>query len=146
MTAPPRYWPFVSTLGRWYRNWIAARESALELQCAGAAEIERIAQDLGLSSFELQKLATHPDERDLLAERMAVLHLKPAALAESDPATLRDLQRVCALCGARNRCASDFEEQGRDPAWQEWRDYCPNATTLSALAALQVCSEAREAR
>jgi hypothetical protein len=145
MTALSRTWPFVSTLGRWYRNWSAAREGALELQCAGAAEVERIAQDLGMSSFELQKLVSHADERELLAQRMAVLHLEPTALAQSEPATLRDLQRICALCGARDRCASDLEEQGRDPAWQEWRDYCPNATTLSALAALQVCSEAREA-
>jgi len=95
--------------------------------------------------IELQNLVSHPDERELLAERMAALHLEPISLAQSEPATFRDLQRVCALCGVRDRCAVDLEEQGRDPAWQEWRDYCPNATTLSALATLQICSEAREA-
>ncbi len=145
MTAPPRTWPFVSTLGRWYRNWNTAREGAFELQCAGAAEVERIAQELGLSSFELQNLVKRPDERPLLARRLAVLHIEPPALAKSEPATFRDLQRVCALCGVRDRCAADLEDQGRDPAWQEWRDYCPNATTLSALAALQVCGEALKA-
>jgi hypothetical protein len=145
MAAPPRHWPIVSTLTRWYRNWSTAREGAFELQCAGAAEVERIAQELGLSTFELQKLVTEPDERELLAQRMAVLHLEPNAFAQSEPATFRDLQRVCALCGVRGRCARDLEQQGQDPAWQEWRDYCPNATTLSALAALQVCSEARKA-
>ncbi len=145
MTAPPRTWPFVSTLGRWYRNWSTAREGAFELQCAGAAEVERIAQELGLSSFELQNLVKRPDERPLLARRLAVLHIEPPALAKSEPATFRDLQRVCTLCGVRDRCAADLEDQGRDPAWQEWRDYCPNATTLSALAALQVCGEARKA-
>jgi len=31
-----------------------------------------------------------------------------------------------------------------DPAWQEWRDYCPNATTLSALGALQMCPDAQQ--
>jgi len=145
MAAPPRHWPIVSTLSRWYRNWNTARKGGFELQCAGAAEVERIAQELGLSSFELQNLVSHPDERELLAERMAALHLEPVSLAQSEPATFRDLQRVCALCGVRDRCAVDLEEQGRDPAWQEWRDYCPNATTLSALATLQICSEAREA-
>ena len=146
MAAPSRGWPIVSTLRRWYRNWSAARDGTFGLQCAGAAEVERIAQDLGLSSFELQELVRHPDERELLAQRMAVLHLEPTALARSEPATLRDLQRVCSLCNVRGRCASDLEDRGRDPAWQEWRDYCPNATTLSALAALQICSEAREAK
>jgi transposase-like protein len=145
MAAPPRNWPFVGALARWYRNWSAARESAFELQCAGAAEVERIAQELGLSSFQLQQLVNRTDERELLAQRMAVLHLEPAAFAQSELATFRDLQRVCALCGVRDRCADDLAEQGRDPAWQDWRDYCPNATTLSALATLQVCSEAREA-
>ena len=144
MAAPPRHWPIVSTLSRWYRNWNTARKGGFELQCAGAAEVQRIAQDLGLSSFELQELVRHPDERELLAQRMALLHLEPTAFARSEPATLRDLQRVCSLCNVRERCAGDLEEQGRDPAWQEWRDYCPNATTLSALAALQACSEARQ--
>lgn len=144
MAAPARGWPIVSTLRRWYRNWSAAREGAFGLQCAGAAEVQRIAQDLGLSSFELQELVRHPDERELLAQRMALLHLEPTAFARSEPAASRDLQRVCSLCNVRERCAGDLEEQSRDPAWQEWRDYCPNATTLSALAALQACSEARQ--
>jgi hypothetical protein len=144
MTAPRRTWPFVSRIGRWYRNWRVARQGAFELQCAGAAEVTRIAQDLGVSSGELHRLVRRPDERALLARRMALLHLEPGAFSRSEPATFRDLQRMCALCGVRERCAADLEDQGRDPAWQEWRDYCPNATTLSALAALEVCSEARE--
>jgi hypothetical protein len=67
---------------------------------------------------------------------MTVLHLEPTAFAQSEPATFRDCN---ALCGVRGRCARDLEQQRQDPAWQEWRDYCPNATTLSALAALQIC-------
>ena len=131
-------------LTRWYRRWSVAREEAYELQCAGAVEVERIAQELGLSPFELQQLINHPDDRELLRDRMAVLHLDPAALAQSDAAMLRDMQRICALCGVRHRCARDLAEQGRDPAWQDWQDYCPNATTLSALAALRTCSHSPE--
>ena len=47
---------------RWYRNWRAARKAAFELQCVGAAEIEHVAQELGISSSALQSLVTHPDE------------------------------------------------------------------------------------
>jgi hypothetical protein len=63
-----------------YRNWSAAREGAFELQCAGAAEVGRIAQELGLSSFELRALVSHPDDRKLLAKRMAGVRLEPKAV------------------------------------------------------------------
>src|ERR1700694_3158486 len=144
MSAPPRYWPILDTIRRWHRNWRAARKGASELQCAGTAEMERIAQELGLSSFELRSLVSHPDERELLGKRLAGLHLEPSALARSEPATFRDVQRVCAMCGFKYRCARDLAVEALDPAWQEWRDYCPNATTLSALGALHICSEARQ--
>src|SRR5436309_12281581 len=106
MATSPRHRPILDGIRRWYRNWSAAREDAFELQCAGAAEVERIAQELGLSSFELQNLVKRPDERPLLARRLAALHIEPPALAKSEPATFRDLQRVCALCGVRDRCAA----------------------------------------
>jgi hypothetical protein len=69
MTMPPRHWPIIDTISGWYRNWRAAREGGFELQCAGAAEVERIAKELGLSSFELRALVSHPDDRELLARR-----------------------------------------------------------------------------
>ncbi len=137
MTAPPRPWSILDSVRRWYRNWNAAREGAFELQCAGADEVERIAQELGLSSFELQSLVSHPDERELLAKRMAGVHLEPRAVAQSDPSTSRDLQRVCAMCGFKYRCARDLAVEALDPSWQQWRDYCPNAATLSALGAFR---------
>src|SRR6266513_347670 len=105
MTAPPRPWSILDSVRRWYRNWNAAREGA----------------------FELQSLVSHPDERELLAKRMAGVHLEPRAVAQSDPSTSRDLQRVCAMCGFKYRCARDLAVEALDPSWQQWRDYCPNA-------------------
>src|SRR6266567_4009900 len=135
MATPLRHPSILDGIRRWYRNSSAAREGAFELQCAGAAEVERIAQELGLSSFELRALVSHPDDRELLAKRMAGMRLEPKAVAQSDPATFRDLQRVCAMCGFKYRCARDFAMEAFDPARQEWRDYCPNAATLNALGA-----------
>ena len=146
MTVPSGGSGLFDALARWYRRWSVAREDALGLQCAGAVEVERIAHELGLSTFELQQLINHPDDRELLRDRMAVLHLDAAALAQSDSAMLRDMQRICALCGVRDRCARDLAEQGRDPAWQDWQDYCPNATMLSALAALRAPLDSRETK
>ena len=85
----------------------------------------------------------HDVETIVTQSEVEALHLEPKGLAQTQPAAWRDLQRVCALCGVRNECARDLDEQPRDPAWQEWRNYCANATTLSALAALEACSEAR---
>ncbi len=141
MATPLRHPSILDGIRRWYRNSSAAREGAFELQCAGAAEVERFAQELGLSSFELRALVSHPDDRELLAKRMAVVPLEPRAVAQSDPATLRDLQRVCAMCGFKYRCARDLAVETLDPAWQKWRNYCPNATTLSALGALREASD-----
>jgi len=68
-TAPPlRHPSILDGIRRWYRNWSAAREGAFELQCAGAAEVGRIAQELGLSSFELRALVSHPDEPQAAGE------------------------------------------------------------------------------
>jgi hypothetical protein len=87
-TAPPlRHPSILDGIRRWYRNWSAAREGAFELQCAGAAEVGRIAQELGLSSFELRALVSHPDDRKLLAKRMAgfVWNRKPSSVRDPQP-------------------------------------------------------------
>jgi hypothetical protein len=138
MTTSPRHWPVRDNVSRWYRNWRAAREGGFELQCVGAAEVERIAQELGLSSFELRALVSHPDDRELLARRLAGLHPEASAMAQSDPSTFGDLQRVCAMCGFKYRCARDLAV---DPARQDWRNYCPNAATLRAIGALREASD-----
>jgi hypothetical protein len=138
MSAPPQQWPILEAVRCWYHNRRVARESAFELQCAGAAEVERIAQDLGLSGIDLCTLVSHPDDRTLLAKRLAGLHLEPAALARAESVIFRDLQRVCAMCGFKYRCARDLAVEAFDPTWDGWRDYCPNAATLSAIGALHL--------
>jgi hypothetical protein len=50
----------LDNIRRRYRDWRAARRAAFELQCVGAAEVERVAQELGLSSSALQSLVTRP--------------------------------------------------------------------------------------
>jgi hypothetical protein len=46
------------------------------------------------------------------------------------PAALRDMQRLCAMCEAKGRCARDLAERPDDPTW---REYCPNATTVDSI-------------
>ena len=79
-----------------------------------------------------------PDAAKLLLERMAALHLDAEAVAKSEPATMRDLQRLCSMCASKRQCQFDFLLMPDDP---KWRHYCPNADTLDALQ-----SEAANAR
>lgn len=74
-----------------------------------------------------------------LTARMAVLHLRPDDLALEDGGRFRDLQRLCERCGNKNRCAGDLASEFADPGWDEWRDYCPNATALAVSSALKGC-------
>jgi hypothetical protein len=50
----------------------------------------------------------------------------------ADPLIMRDLERVCTLCGSKRRCERDLAAHPDD---EVWRTYCPNAPTLEALSA-----------
>jgi hypothetical protein len=110
-------------LAQWWRNWNRRRRNIAELDW-------RIAHDLALSPADLRILAGKwPD--DLLSRRLEQLDLDGAHV---EPQVLRDLERVCTLCGSKRRCG---RELARDPSDSRWLEYCPNATTLSALVAVR---------
>jgi hypothetical protein len=62
---------------------------------------------------------------------MAELRLDPARAKTTDPALYRDMQRVCALCDCKKRCARTLAE---GDAAATYEGYCPNALSLKALA------------
>jgi hypothetical protein len=104
-----------------------------DLDRCGPAEVERIARDVGVSGADLAILAGKwPDAGDLLYWRMNEIKFDPKEVTQVHPQVMRDLQRVCTVCGSKRRCVHDLAKNPSDPAWQK---YCPNATTLSALAA-----------
>ena len=93
-----------------------------------------MAHDIGVSSAELYRLASQaPESADLLCRRMEVLDLDQNEVARVERATFQDLQRVCSMCDCKKRCARDLTHNPADPAW---KDYCPNAQTLTALNTL----------
>jgi hypothetical protein len=135
MSAPLRQksWPSVAVILQWYRDW-TRRGSASELRCFGEEEVERIAKDVGVSASELRTFERFgPEAVDLLLRRMAALDLDRNEVAQTEPATFQDLQRVCTMCERHRRCARDFAHDSAEP---DWKDYCPNAATLIALSAL----------
>jgi hypothetical protein len=124
---------FVRRFARWWRNWNGRRRAMLGLEACGSAEVERIARDVGVSGADLSILAGKwPDAADLLYWRMNEVHLDRKEITQLEPEVMRDLQRLCTVCGSKRRCEHDLAKNPSDPAWQR---YCPNATTLSALVA-----------
>jgi hypothetical protein len=81
----------------------------------------------------------------LLLRRMAVIDIDPDELNSSDPLLFRELQGLCTLCRSRRRCARDIAYDAADPAWQGWKDYCPNGATLSKLTERRAAIFSRKA-
>jgi hypothetical protein len=124
---------FVRRLAHWWRSWNGRRRVMADLDSCGSAEMERIARDVGVSGADLSILAGKwPDAADLLYWRMNEVSLDRKEITQAHPQVMRDLQRVCTVCGSKRRCEHALANSPFDPAWQK---YCPNATTLSALAA-----------
>jgi uncharacterized protein YjiS (DUF1127 family) len=109
-------------------DWMRRRAAIDELNRFGDDETAHIARDVGVSASELRTLAGKWPSSDLLSQRMLAVGGENVSTIE--PTVLRDLQRVCTLCGDRSRCEHDVERNTRDRAW---RDYCPNVATLDAL-------------
>ena len=114
----------------WWRNMRAARAQLSELWNCGV-DLGNIARDMGVTQSELHTIAAkRPDAADQLQLRLEALHLDRAAILHSEPRVMRDLERLCTVCGEKRRCVRDWL---RHPDDQAWRTYCPNAQTLDAL-------------
>jgi hypothetical protein len=125
--------PVMHQLFRRLQNWLRARSALSELDRTSPAETARIAHDLGLSSSDLVRLADRgPDAAELLSQRLEALHVDTSRLVHDQPAALRDMQRLCAMCESKGRCARDLAARPDDPAW---RGYCPNAVMVDAITA-----------
>lgn len=120
---------FLDVIAEW---WKRHERNSYALWNLPDTDVERIARDVGVSARELRVLACHDDDQPLpLMRMMAALQLDAAAVDRRDPATFRDLQRVCAMCEDKKRCGRDLAD-GDAVIWFE--DYCPNASTLKALS------------
>ena len=118
----------VKTL-EWWRNWRRTRNGLAELHQPTGLEL--LARDVNLSPGDLRAVtAKWPDGSDLLRRRMMTLQLDPEQFSPAELGALRDLQRVCTLCGSKSPCEHDL---ARDTSSADWRNYCLNVDTLDAL-------------
>jgi hypothetical protein len=121
---------FLASIVEWWRNWRTCRNSLADLHQSRAL-LEPLARDLNLSPGDLRAVAAQwPHGSDLLSRRLTTLHLNPDQFSPAEVGALRDAQRVCTLCGSKNPCKHDLAKY---PTSSDWRTYCPNVDTLSAL-------------
>jgi len=127
----PRLRATIEALANWFHRHEQIRQVRHDFEAAGPEEVAHIAHDLGISPYELVRVAEKgPGAAALLLKRLAALHLKAEDIATFQPALMQDLQRLCSLCTAHGRCQRDLRRNPDDPVW---KGYCPNAQTLEAL-------------
>src|SRR5215470_1029007 len=98
------YPSLAGALSRFWQTWRHRRAALAELENC-RSDVASIAQDLGLTPADLRVLAAkRPDAAELLSRRLAALQLDGDALAVAARPELRDLQRLCTLCGDKGRC------------------------------------------
>ena len=121
---------FLVNILEWWRNWRRTRNGLVELHQLRTG-LELLARDVNLSPGDLRAVtAKWPDDSDLLRRRMTTLQLDPEQFSSTELGALRDLQRVCTLCGSKSPCEHDL---AKDTSSADWRNYCPNVDTLDAL-------------
>ena len=123
----------VAVIIQWWQSWTGNGPPSSLARCTDS-EVERMAKDFGMPASDIRRLANlGPESAELLFRRMAALDLDRKEVAQVEPATMRDLQRLCTLCESHRQCARDLSRESGDPGWE---DYCPNVATLRALNAL----------
>ena len=111
-----------------YRQMDGPRD---QLEHCSQEEVMQIAKDLGLSVSDLRGLAAKgPKAAETLQKMLLALSVDASKLAQADPAVMRDLQRLCIVCGQKGRCQ---HELARGTAAKHFREFCPNAYTLDAV-------------
>ena len=125
-----------------WRVWKTSRLSFADSDVCSEYELKRRAHYLGIPAAQLRWVSGYsPDPISLLERRMEALSLNPDEIAHIEPLTVRELRHRCVKCDKRGQCALDLADEFADPGWQSWRDYCPNAATLTMLSTFQSCSQ-----
>lgn len=137
-----RYLSLFAPILAWCYDRITGIIAPLERERVGPREVSGAVEDPATSGGDMP--ARYCYDTSLLFRRMALLQIDRDELASDDPLLFRELQGLCTLCGSKGQCMRHFAQECDEAARQEWRDYCPNATTLNALGAVQNCSWAAQ--
>ena len=131
MTAQAKPFPRLELVLSTFADWIKHRREMREVRQLDRADFDRIATDLRVSPADLDELVRQgPHSADELPKMLKALGISEADLAKTQPTLLRDMERVCALCGHKRRCDRDLIA---GTAAEHFTGYCPNAPTIEQL-------------
>jgi hypothetical protein len=118
----------LDTVGGWFGKHSRTSRPAEDFDRCSVEELVAIAKDLGISACELRGLAAKGSgAADLVGTLLTELRVERTAL---DPSIMRDLQRLCIVCRQKSRCQRELT---KGTVAEHFREFCPNAFTLSAL-------------
>lgn len=118
-------------IGRWLDR-VVNLFSLSELKRLDREQVSELAREVGVTSEQLISMeAAGTGSAAQLSKRLHCLDLEEKQLPLTDWAALRDMQRVCSVCGTKWQCEQDLRDRPNDPRWLQ---YCPNAETLRGLA------------
>ena len=129
--SPQPSFPVVETLVNLFGDWLEHRREVSEMRQLRGSDFDRIAQELGVSTADLEELVNRgPHAADEMPRLPAALGIDEAGLERCQPFVLRDMERVCAVCQSKGEC--DFHLSAGDIA-DHYRKFCLNTPTLDAL-------------
>jgi hypothetical protein len=131
MTAETKPYPRVQFVIDSFADWLKHRQELSEIRQLDRGDFDRIAQELQVSAGDLEELVQKgPHAADELPHLLKALGIDEASLARTQPLVLRDMERVCALCGHKAQCDRDLVA---GTAAEHYEGYCLNAPTIDRL-------------
>jgi hypothetical protein len=131
MTARSKPYGSIEALVGMFSDWLRHRRELNEMRQLDRLDFDRIAHDLKVSPDELEQLVRYgPHAADELPKLLGALGIDEAALADTQPFLLRDMERVCAMCEHKRRCDRDLAD---GVSAERYKDYCANAPTIERL-------------
>jgi len=131
MTVQETPYPVVGLMMNTFGEWLKHRRELKEMREMDAANFDRIASELRMSSSELEALVRQgPHAADELPKMLQALGIDHDDLARTEPLVLRDMERVCSLCNHKRQCDHDL---AAGTAAAHYEEYCGNADTIDGL-------------
>jgi hypothetical protein len=131
MTAQEMPYPVVEFVIDTFSGWLKHRRELKEMREMDAVNFGQIAGDLRISSADLEALVRQgPHAADELPKMLRALGIDQADLTRTEPALLRDMERVCSLCGHKSQCS---HELAAGSAAAHYEEYCGNAPSIDGL-------------
>ncbi|MBN9004962.1 MAG: hypothetical protein J0H40_06065 [Rhizobiales bacterium] len=111
--------------------WRKHRRDLRELADLGEVDFSAIARDLCISPGDLETVVKNGTGRAAnLGLLLGLLGIDGAETLRTEPAVVRDMERVCAGCPSIAKCSEDLH--AGVSRWT-YRKYCANSITIDAL-------------